>query len=173
MMSLGWREPGIVPGRSGTARGVLVWWACWPWRPGRSVPAGPVQDVGAGGQALNHRAGPARPARPRPVGEAVRAEVFLIALAGADLDRSVAFCGDGSGWPAEGLVGPGVVRAAVGAGRGRSGVHRRPGPARCPRCGPAGRPSRTIAVLPGPARQERKGTADAVGPCGPAGFQIP
>jgi hypothetical protein len=40
-------------------------------------------------------------------------------------------------------------------------------------CSTADLPFRTIAVLPGPSRHDRKSTANAVGPCGPAGFKSP
>ena len=43
---------------------------------------------------------------------------------------SVAFYGDGSGWPTEGIVGPEVVRAALDAGLSKSEVHRLTGIAR-------------------------------------------
>ena len=64
------------------------------------------------------------------MGDALQAKIFFITLAVDDLDRSVAFYGDGSGWPAEGTVGPEVVRAAVDAGLSRSEVHRLAGMAR-------------------------------------------
>jgi len=35
---------------------------------------------------------------------AVRAKIFLITMAAADLGRSVAFYRDGLGWPAEGIA---------------------------------------------------------------------
>ena len=60
----------------------------------------------------------------------MQAETFVINVAVDDLDRSVAFCGDGSGWPAEGIVGPQVVRAAIDAGLSNSEVHRLAGMAR-------------------------------------------
>ena len=60
-----------------------------------------------------------------------------------DLGRSVAFSGDGSGWPAEGIVGPGVVRAAIDAGLSKSEVHRLAGMARTA----IGRIAGTIAAL--------------------------
>jgi hypothetical protein len=60
----------------------------------------------------------------------LRAKIFFITVAVDDLGRSVAFCGDGSGWPAEGIAGPESVRAALGAGLGRSEVHRLAGMAR-------------------------------------------
>ena len=55
---------------------------------------------------------------------------MFITLAVDDLDRSVAFYGDGSGWPAEGIAGQEVVRAAIGAGLSNSEVHRLTGIAR-------------------------------------------
>ena len=64
------------------------------------------------------------------MGDALQAKIFFITLAVDDLDRSVAFYGDGSGWPAEGIVGPESVQAAVDAGLSRSGVHRLAGMAR-------------------------------------------
>jgi hypothetical protein len=64
------------------------------------------------------------------MGDGLQAKIFFITLAVDDLDRSVAFCGDGSGWPAEGIVGPEVVRAAPGAGLSKSEVHRLAGMAR-------------------------------------------
>ena len=64
------------------------------------------------------------------MGDALQAKIFVITLAVDDLDRSVAFCGDGSGWPAEGIVGPEVVWAAIGAGLSKSEVHRLTGMAR-------------------------------------------
>ena len=60
----------------------------------------------------------------------MQAKIFFITLAVDDLDRSVAFYGDGSGWPAEGIAGPEVVRAAIGAGLRKSEVHRLTGIAR-------------------------------------------
>jgi hypothetical protein len=60
----------------------------------------------------------------------LQAKIFFITLAVDDLDRSVAFCGDGPGWPAEGIVGPEVVRAAIDAGLRKSEVHRLAGLAR-------------------------------------------
>ena len=60
----------------------------------------------------------------------MQAKVFFITVAVDDLDRSVAFYGDGSGWPAEGIVGPEVVWAAVDAGLSKSEVHRLAGMAR-------------------------------------------
>jgi hypothetical protein len=62
--------------------------------------------------------------------DALQAKIFIITLAVDDLDRSVAFYGDGSGWPAEGIAGPEVVRATIGAGLGKSEVHRLAGMAR-------------------------------------------
>ena len=64
------------------------------------------------------------------MGDALQAKIFFITLAVDDLDRSVAFYGDGSGWPAEGIAGPEVVRAAIGAGLRKSEVHRLTGIAR-------------------------------------------
>jgi hypothetical protein len=64
------------------------------------------------------------------MGDGLQAETFFITVAVDDLDRSVAFCGDGSGWPAEGIVGPQVVRAAIDAGLSNSEVHRLTGIAR-------------------------------------------
>jgi hypothetical protein len=64
------------------------------------------------------------------MGDGLRAKIFFFAVAVDDLDRSAAFCGDGSGWPAEGIVGPEVVWAAVDAGLSRSEVHRLTGMAR-------------------------------------------
>ena len=64
------------------------------------------------------------------MGDALQAKIFFITLAVDDLDRSVAFCGEGSGWPAEGIAGPEVVRAAIGAGLRKSEVHRLTGIAR-------------------------------------------
>jgi catechol 2,3-dioxygenase-like lactoylglutathione lyase family enzyme len=64
------------------------------------------------------------------MGDALQAKIFFITLAVDDLDRSVAFYGDGSGWPAGGIVGPEVVRAAIGAGPSKSEVHRLAGMAR-------------------------------------------
>jgi hypothetical protein len=58
------------------------------------------------------------------------AKIFFITLAVDDLDRSVALYGDGSGWPAEGIVGQEVVRAAIDAGLRTSEVHRLAGMAR-------------------------------------------
>ena len=60
----------------------------------------------------------------------MRAKIFVITVAVDDLGRSVAFCGDGPGWPAGGIVGPEVVRAAIGAGLSTSEVHRLAGMAR-------------------------------------------
>ena len=60
----------------------------------------------------------------------MRAKIFFISLAVDDLDRSVAFYGDGSGWPTEGIVGPEIVQAAVDAGLSKSEVHRLTGMAR-------------------------------------------
>jgi hypothetical protein len=59
------------------------------------------------------------------MGDALRAKIFFISLAVDDLDRSVAFYGDGSGWPTEGIVG-----AAIDAGLSKSEVHRLAGMAR-------------------------------------------
>ena len=64
------------------------------------------------------------------MGDALRAKIFFITVAVDDLDRSVAFCGDGSGWPAEGIVGQEVVWAATDAGLSKSEVHRLTGIAR-------------------------------------------
>jgi hypothetical protein len=64
------------------------------------------------------------------MGDGLQAETFVINVAVDDLDRSVAFCGDGSGWPAEGTAGPEVVRAAIDAGLSNSEVHRLAGMAR-------------------------------------------
>ena len=64
------------------------------------------------------------------MGDGLQAETFVINVAVDDLDRSVAFCGDGSGWPAEGTAGPEVVQAAVEAGLRKSEVHRLTGMAR-------------------------------------------
>ena len=64
------------------------------------------------------------------MGDALQAKIFFITMAVDDLDRSVAFCGEGSGWPAEGIAGPEVVRAAIGAGLRKSEVHRLTGIAR-------------------------------------------
>ena len=64
------------------------------------------------------------------MGDGLQAKIFFITVAVDDLDRSVAFCGEGSGWPAEGIAGPESVRAALGAGLGRSEVHRLAGMAR-------------------------------------------
>ena len=58
------------------------------------------------------------------MGDAVQAKIFFITLAVDNLDRSVAFYGDGSGWPPTGIVGPEVVRAAIDAGLSKSEVHR-------------------------------------------------
>jgi hypothetical protein len=60
----------------------------------------------------------------------LQAKIFFITLAVDDLDRSVAFYGDGSGWPTEGIVGPEVVQAAIDAGLSKSEVHRLTGMAR-------------------------------------------
>ena len=60
----------------------------------------------------------------------MQAKIFVITLAVDDLDRSVAFDGDGPGWPAGGIVGPEVVWAAIGAGLSKSEVHRLTGMAR-------------------------------------------
>jgi hypothetical protein len=54
----------------------------------------------------------------------LQAKIFFIIVAVDDLDRSVACCGGGSGWPAGGIVGPEVVRAAIDAGLSNSEVHR-------------------------------------------------
>jgi catechol 2,3-dioxygenase-like lactoylglutathione lyase family enzyme len=64
------------------------------------------------------------------MGDALQAKIFFITLAVDDLDRSVAFYGDGSGWPTEGIVGQEVVQAAIGAGLSKSEVHRLTGIAR-------------------------------------------
>ena len=64
------------------------------------------------------------------MGDGLQAKIFFITLAVDDLDRSVAFYGDGSGWPAEGIAGPEVVRAAIDAGLSTSVVHRLAGMAR-------------------------------------------
>jgi tetrahydromethanopterin S-methyltransferase subunit C len=64
------------------------------------------------------------------MGDALRAKIFFITVAGDDLDRSVACYGDGSGWPAEGIAGPEAVRAAIDAGLSKSEVHRLTGMAR-------------------------------------------
>ena len=64
------------------------------------------------------------------MGDGLQAKIFVITLAVDDLDRSVAFCGDGSGWPAEGIVGPEVAQAAVDAGLSTSEVRRLAGIAR-------------------------------------------
>ena len=64
------------------------------------------------------------------MGDAVQAKIFFITLAVDNLDRSVAFYGDGSGWPPTGIVGPEVVQAAVEAGLRKSEVHRLTGMAR-------------------------------------------
>ena len=64
------------------------------------------------------------------MGDGLQAKIFFITVAVDDLDRSVAFCGEGSGWPAEGIAGPEVVRAAIGAGLRKSEVHRLTGIAR-------------------------------------------
>ena len=64
------------------------------------------------------------------MGDGLQAKIFVITLAVDDLDRSVAFCGDGSGWPAEGIAGPEVARAAIDAGLSKSEVHRLAGIAR-------------------------------------------
>jgi hypothetical protein len=77
------------------------------------------------------------------MGDALQAKIFVITVAAADLGRSVSCCGDGSGWPAGGIVGPEVVRAAVGAGLGKSEVHRLAGIARTA----IGRIAGTIAAL--------------------------
>jgi len=58
------------------------------------------------------------------MGDALRAKIVFLTLAGDDPGRSVAFYGDGSGRPAEGIVGPEVVRAAIDAGLSKSEVHR-------------------------------------------------
>jgi len=64
------------------------------------------------------------------MGDGLQAKIFVITLAVDDLDRSVAFCGDGSGWPAEGIAGPEAVWAAIDAGLSQSEVHRLTGMAR-------------------------------------------
>jgi hypothetical protein len=64
------------------------------------------------------------------MGDGVPAKIFVITVAVEDLDRSVACCGDGPGWPAEGSVGPEVVRAAIEAGLSKGEVHRLAGMAR-------------------------------------------
>ena len=64
------------------------------------------------------------------MGDALQATILFITLAVDDLDRSVAFYGDGSGWPTEGIVGPEIVQAAVDAGLSKSEVHRLTGMAR-------------------------------------------
>jgi hypothetical protein len=101
-----------------------------------------VQYVGAGGQTLTHHAGPATAGLAAADGRWVQAKIFFITWA-ADLDRSVAFCGDGSGWPAGGIAGPEVVQAAIGAGLSRSEVHRLTGMARTT----IGRIAGTVAAL--------------------------
>ena len=60
----------------------------------------------------------------------MQAKIFFITLAVDDLDRSVAFYRDGSGWPAEGIVGQEVVWAATDAGLSKSEAHRLTGMAR-------------------------------------------
>ena len=77
------------------------------------------------------------------MGDALQAKIFFITLAVDDLDRSVAFCGDGSGWPAEGIVGPEVAQAAVDAGLSTSEVRRLAGIARTT----TGRITGTIAAM--------------------------
>ena len=77
------------------------------------------------------------------MGDGLQAETFVINVAVDDLDRSVAFCGDGPGWPAGGIVGPEVVRAAIGAGLSTSEVHRLAGMARAT----IGRIAGTIAAV--------------------------
>jgi hypothetical protein len=64
------------------------------------------------------------------MGDALQAKIFFVTLAVDDLDRSVAFYGDGSGWPTQGVVGPEVVQAAIDAGLSKSEVHRLTGMAR-------------------------------------------
>ena len=64
------------------------------------------------------------------MGDGLQATIFCITVAVDDLDRSVAFDGDGPGWPAGGIVGPEVVWAAIGAGLSKSEVHRLTGMAR-------------------------------------------
>jgi hypothetical protein len=126
-MARTWDRPAYVP--AGSERlGVVGWLA---------LAAGPVSAREAGAECRCRRAGSdtatqARrwPARPRPVGDGLQAEIFFIPVAVDDLGRSVAFCGDGSGWPPEGVVGPEVVRAAIGAGLSKSEVHRLAGMAR-------------------------------------------
>ena len=128
-MSLWWHEPGIVPRTSRTARSVLVVVGSLAFA------AGPLSAREARAECRcrradsNHHAGPAT-ARPRPMGDALQAKIFFVTLAVDDLGRSVAFYGDGSGWPAEGIVGPQVARAAVDAGLSTSEVHRLAGMAR-------------------------------------------
>ena len=73
----------------------------------------------------------------------MQAKIFFITVAADDLDRSVACCGDGSGWPAGGIVGPEVVRAAIDAGLSTSEVHRLAGMARAT----IGRIAGTIAAV--------------------------
>ena len=77
------------------------------------------------------------------MGDGLQATIFCITVAVDDLDRSVAFCGDGSGWPAEGTAGPEVVRAAIDAGLSNSEVHRLAGMARTT----IGRIAGTIAAM--------------------------
>ena len=77
------------------------------------------------------------------MGDALRAKIFFITVAGDDLDRSVACYGDGSGWPAEGIAGPEAVRAAIDAGLSKSEVHRLAGMARTT----IGRIAGTIAAM--------------------------
>jgi uncharacterized protein len=67
-------------------------------------PTRPVQNVGAGGQTLNHYADPTT-GPVATMGDALQAKIFFITLAVDDLDRSVAFYRDGLGWPTEGIVG--------------------------------------------------------------------
>ena len=60
----------------------------------------------------------------------MQAKIFFVTLAVDDLGRSVAFYGDGSGWPAEGIGGPEVGWAAIDTGLSKSEVHRLTGMAR-------------------------------------------
>ena len=77
------------------------------------------------------------------MGDALQAKIFFITVAVDDLDRSVAFYGDSSGWPTEGIVGPEVVWAAIDTGLSKSEVHRLTGMARTT----TGRIAGTVAAM--------------------------
>ncbi len=107
----------------------------------------------------------------------MRAKVFFITLAVADLDRSVAFYRDGLGWPTEGIVGREFHDEVTGAegtiaffkldGGLLLGLYERANLARDARL-PPGPPSSTEFSLGLPARSQAEvdqllGQAEAAG----------